>query len=182
MSNISKQSDYKVFRDGRIKNVKQDNFLKACDKSRFVYICGQSESIPALVWDEFIGNRKRGHSIYKIDVFNRRYSVDNMIEIKHDSGAKKIVRFFAPIIRRVNAVRNNFNYETQLYKKLPEECRELMQAIESRDPKKIVDEIADVFFVSLQVALYLGISQVIDRFLFKLKRTEQRIKSGYYLK
>lgn len=72
---------------------------------------------------------------------------------------------------RINKIFQHFGYETQ-HLKLVEECQEFLY--EPFDKS----EIADVFVVS--AALAFNDPEIRGNVMHKIKRTEERIKSGYY--
>ena len=82
---------------------------------------------------------------------------------------------------------NHFGSEGQRLK-LVEECGELFTAVKNTyfevggTPEEkedaIIDESADVFIVACQH--YLTNPKIRDRVDFKINRTKERIKSGYY--
>lgn len=88
-------------------------------------------------------------------------------------------------IEQINNIYNTFGRDPQ-QKKLVEECRELIDAINQfyaeqpafRNNFNVAQEIADLFILTAQ--FYFNHKQVRDIVNYKLHRTEERIKSGYY--
>lgn len=66
--------------------------------------------------------------------------------------------------------------------KLAEEMNELLEAIESGNHEHILDEIADVETLLIQLKLHYGIDnfRIAKRIEEKVDRTLKRIESGYY--
>ena len=106
--------------------------------------------------------------------------------------------FFQSVIRKASKVGaeavKDFGYNNQREKCI-EECDELISALMHQRSKEfgkielhpstgeeikteIIDEIADVWFTTLQIAQELGIEKVVDRLEFKVNRLEQRMKDG----
>jgi len=96
------------------------------------------------------------------------------------------------MIKRLNLIYKTFGEKAQRHK-LIEECYEYIKAIKDSDnnmeyralsrtkqelENNIISEIADVFIVSSQLAL--NNPEIMKVVNYKLDRTEQRIKSGYY--
>lgn len=72
---------------------------------------------------------------------------------------------------RINKIFQHFGYETQ-HLKLIEECQEFLD-----DPFD-KSEIADVFIMASQLAI--NDPEIMAHVMRKIKRTEERMKSGYY--
>ena len=66
--------------------------------------------------------------------------------------------------------------------KLAEEMGELLEAIQSGDHEHILDELADVETLLIQLRIHYGMdgTKVACKITEKVKRTLDRIESGYY--
>lgn len=71
----------------------------------------------------------------------------------------------------------HFGHVNQL-EKCKEELHELLYELNQFDPNKerLVDEVADVIIMMIQMTLLLGEEEVNDRIEFKLKRLQDRMK------
>ena len=71
---------------------------------------------------------------------------------------------------------NHFGKEAQL-KKAKEELNELIEAIDSKKPDNVLDEVADCIIMIKQVQIMFNLSneQIDERIDFKMNRTKQRI-------
>ncbi len=64
--------------------------------------------------------------------------------------------------------------------KLDEEIEELRRAIMFEKKHRIIDELADVHNVLMQLIAYYGVQEVYEKSIEKIERTKKRIASGYY--
>lgn len=82
-------------------------------------------------------------------------------------------------------ITKHFGYDHQFIgtnSKLAEEMGELLEAIASGNHEHILDELADVECLLIQLKIHYGIDnvKVATRITEKVKRTHDRIESGYY--
>ena len=83
----------------------------------------------------------------------------------------------AKIEKDLIAIQKNFGTDRQ-ESKLYEELNELLIAIDSGIKKDVIEEKADCFCLLFQE--YLTNKQIQKAVVYKIERTQERIKSGYY--
>ena len=85
------------------------------------------------------------------------------------------------MIQDIIEIADHFGEETQK-KKLLEELMELAVADSKKANKYFIDEASDVIILIMERAYQRGITeeQIEERMCFKLDRTKERIKEGYY--
>jgi len=76
----------------------------------------------------------------------------------------------------------HFGKEHQMRVKLVEEMEELKYAIDNQTDKQILDELCDVIIMLFQLIIIKEFKtfSIIKGILFKVNRTIDRIKSGWY--
>lgn len=84
-------------------------------------------------------------------------------------------------VREQEVILEHFGIEAQR-EKLFEEFKELAEAFNSGSLHEVQEELADLHNILMQLIDYYGIQKVYDIALYKIQRTKQRIKEGYYEK
>jgi len=168
------EGDYFIHRNGKV--TKKGKEVKT--HKDLVYINGKLQSLLQLFYREFIGSPPSSWLIRRINT-KCGHSVDNLISYPKGKDISRVISFCKPLISRLNFFKSYFGIENQ-FTKLKEELLELTEAIDGGDILKILEEMADVFIISLQIILHAGVNRFINVFMFKMDRTDERIKKGFY--
>jgi len=80
---------------------------------------------------------------------------------------------------KLKKIYNHFGYNTQVAK-LKEELNELLYAINNNDTENMIEEIADVYVVIMQMISFFGEGSMSKIIEYKIDRTINRIGSGFY--
>ena len=172
--------DYKVHRNGEIyrsgKILRDNNLNITIGNKDYMIVINRSET----VYNAFIGRKKTGWLIKRIDR-NKPSAVHNLVSYPRNKGFSHLLLYSKPALLKLIFIVENSDINTQI-DKLHEETKELAEAIEEMNVEHIVEELADVVIAGLTVMLTIGLNKFIDAFMFKLNRTVDRFKAGYYKK
>ena len=167
--------DYSVLANGSV--IKGDKRLNPNNMSR-VSIYSQVYNAALLVYTTFVGNKKVGWVIKRIDT-SKGYAVSNLISYPRNDKYTKIVRFFRPYIIKLNKVREYVGIQSQLLR-LRVIAREIDENIKRHQVEELLEHLVDMFIVGLQIMLYFGINRSLALFSKKLNIEVEKIDSGYY--
>jgi hypothetical protein len=173
---ITTKRGFRLFRNGIVFS---PDGKELEDKNKDLYYKYSVKSRQITVYNAFVGEVPEGYKLRRIDT-DRGYSVDNIIASVPGNKYASALKFARPYIIKLNWFKEYFTYDYQSKNKIKEETLEFLEAIEEGDPYRMLEEFVDVVIVGLQIVLHVGINIFLDMFNKKMKRTGERIKSGYY--